>query len=240
MGAGEKRKHSVEEGEASAVATIPGDVALPVRYSKLVKLRETKPEMLLRDYIEESRREVSELRALCEEQKKTILTLSKNLKGQPAPWAANHVSASGDGPESAPAVKRRLRANVVVPSAEDEVEMLRILSGIASESTSMPAAGCFEWTVRNPAGDRWVRFTLSHSSKESSDPDDVIAYEPIEVQLPGSKPRNLVFMDGLDLDAKHASALLREILSHVLEKENGELAIPSLKKSERRRRLSLA
>lgn len=232
-------------GQDSAVATMPRDVALSARYSELLKVRETKPEMLLRDYMEQSRREVLELRTLCEEQKKIILSLSENVKGQPAsvgPPSTNHASPSGDAvPEPSPAVKRRLTDHFVEPSVEDEIAMIRIFSGIVPESRTRDAAGnaAFEYSVRNPAGDRWVRFTLSRSSEKSSDPDGVIAYEPLEVQLPGAKPGNLIFMDGLDLDAKHASALLREILSHVLELGNGQ-AIASVKKSGRRCRLSLA
>lgn len=126
------------------------------------------------------------------------------------------------------------------PVAEDKLKMLGILSGAVPHGTSEDEDGntCFEYLVANAAGDRFVRFSLAYSREESSDPNGVIAYEPLDVRLPDTPP-DLIFNDGLDFDAQHTSALLREILSYVLEK-NTKQAMSSAKKSARKSRKSVA
>lgn len=261
MGAGDKRKRGGENGarQGSVAAVKPRDLTVSARFSELINLRETRPEKLLREYVQESGREVQELRALCEAQKRAILLLNEKLKSQSAtPDNGESVAEKpalmrgktgdthrgrrhGTVPDYPSGVSPKPTEKSVRPSVEDENRMLRILSGIVPEKMSVDADGvpCFEYSVRNPTGDKSVRFTLSRLKEESSDIDGVLSYEPIEVKLPGMNAVNPIFMDGLDFDAKHASALLRDILSHVLETDTQQ-AMPSAKKSGRKRRQSMA
>lgn len=91
-------------------------------------------------------------------------------------------------------------------------QMLQIFSGAATGGVEMSEDGieCHKYTVISPSLDQFVVFTLSSTGKEG-----YITYEPIEVQL-RDRGSDIVFTDALDFEAKYASAVLQEILNHVL------------------------
>jgi hypothetical protein len=265
MAAGDKRKRvttvDTKLSHADDDAQVgPNDADVAVRYSKLVDIRETQPERLLQEFMRESNDELVELKAQCEAQSNTIALLTEKLRlasekppaeddaGGESPRTSNSACTGKDGAEASdeaaheeaepsPVVAPSARDRVGDPTPEDTIRMLRIMSGVVPCGTRKDSDGniCHEFRVSNPSGERFVRFSLSLLNEESSDPDGVISYDPLEVCLPGTDS-DFDFEDGLDLDAQHASALLREILIHVLERKTSQ-AMASAKKSSRKSRI---
>jgi hypothetical protein len=155
----------------------------------------------------------------------------------PAPGAANAPGrgAAADANASAVASVQPTPGHAASSIDATTLKLLQILSGAVPNGVTTDDDGlaCHEFTVSNPAGDRHVKFSLAFTDDETEDPNGGITYEPLDVHLPGA-PADLVLRDGLDFDARHAPALLREILAHVQTEKNTKRAMSSAKKSTRK------
>lgn len=148
--------------------------------------------------------------------------------------AASAAAAAGAASAAAAAGAGVAAAAAEAAAASDverrSFQMLQIFSGAAAGGVEVSEDGieCHKFTVSSPALDQFVVFTLSSTGEEG-----YITYEPIEVQL-RDRGSDIVFTDALDFEAKYASAVLQEILKHVLRLSGAQGESASIAESARK------